>query len=371
MTFQSVDVGLASSHSVEVMVNCAKAAEGAGYGTVWLAELYYARGLIAATTAVALATKRIKIGYGIISPFARHPGVIATETATLDELSNGRMICGMGIAQIAVDRQGFVGPRPAVSLKEAVEMLRALFAGKNLVYDGQFFKFTSPGSPIFFPQRRPGGIPIHLGVMGEKSLQMAGRLADGVLLGMFSTPGMARWAKSQIEIGLAQAGRRWEDFEYRSYVTFSVGKNARKAKDLVRPLLAAYLSEGVSTSATNADSPRWKYSGVLPDELLAVKAEVGKYWRESREKAAQSIPVSFIDKMIVAGEPDECRERIKRYGDAGVKIPVPYHVWGEDPAAAIKLAAREVFAEWLPCAKKPRKVKKKAPAPSAKRRRRR
>ena len=368
MTFETIDVGLASSHSVDVMVAAAKAAEAAGYGTVWLAELYYARGLIATATAVALATKRIKIGYGIISPFARHPGVIATETATLDEISKGRMICGMGIAQIAVDRQGFIGPRPAVSLKEALEMLRILFAGKNLVYDGQFYKFTPPGSPIFFKPYRPN-IPIHLGVMGEKSLQMAGRLADGVLLGMFSTPGMARWAKSQIEIGLKQAGRRWEDFAYRSYVTFSVDKNARKAKDLVRPLLAAYLSEGVSTSATNADSPRWKYSGVTADELLAVKAEVGKYWREDRAKAGQAIPISFIDKMIVAGEPDECRERIARYGEAGIKIPVPYPVWGEDPAAAIKLAAREVFAEWLPRAKRPRRAKMKAAPRRARRRR--
>ena len=341
--FKSVDLGFASSHRVEDMVRWSQLAEAEGFDAVWLAELYYARGLITTCAAVAAATSKIKIGFGIISPFSRHPGVVAMETATLDELSGGRMILGMGISQIAVDRQGIGNARAAVSLREAMDILRLFFAGEQVVYDGEFFKMTAPGSSLFFePVRRD--VPIHLGVMGPKSLELAGRAADGVLLGMFSTPGFAKWARGHIEKGLASAGRSSDDFEYRSYITFSVDKDAAKAKDAVRGILAAYLSEGVSTSATNAESPRWKYSGATADELLAVKAEVGKYWSQGdREKAGQAIPVDFIDKLIVAGEPDECAERLLAYAEAGVDIAVPYQVMGPDPDASIRLAAREIL----------------------------
>lgn len=345
--FKSVDIGFASSHRVEDIVRWAQIAEVEGFGAIWIGELYYARGLITTCAAVASATTKIKIGFGIISPFSRHPGVIAMETATLDELSSGRMILGMGISQTAVDRQGIGNARSAVSLREAMEMLRSFFAGEQVVYDGEFFKMTAPGRPLYFKPLR-SDVPIHLGVMGPKSLELAGREADGVLLSMFSTPGFAKWARGHIEKGLAAAGRSWDDFEFRSYVTFSVDKDATKAKDAVREVLAAHLSEGVSTSAANADSPRWKYSAVTADELLAVKAEVGKYWSQGdREKAGRAIPVEFIDKLVVAGEPDECVERMRAYGEAGVDIPVPYQVMGPDPDNAIRLAGREVFPKLI------------------------
>ena len=341
--FKSFEIGLASSHRVDDMVRWAQIAEQEGLGAVWIAELYYGRGLMTTCAAIAQATSKIKIGFGIVSPFARHPAVIAMEAGSIDEISNGRLMIGLGIGQMAVTRQGVGNPRPAVSLKEAVEIVRRMIAGEQVVYEGSFFEMTPPGSPLFFDTLRKE-VPIHLGVMGEKSLELAGRIADGVLLGMFSTPGMARWARSRIEEGLARAGRSWDDFEYRSYITFSVDKDAARAKDAVRGILAAYLSEGVSTSATNADSPRWKYSGVSADELLSVKAEVGKYWSQGdRAKAERAIPVPFIDKLIVAGEPDECIERFRAYAEGGLDIAVPYQVMGPDPDASIRLAAHEIF----------------------------
>ena len=342
-TFKSFEIGLATSHRIEDMVRWAQIAEAEGLGGIWIAELYYGRGLIATCASIAAATSKIKIGFGIVSPFARHPAVIAMEAGSIDEISNGRLMIGLGVGQMAVTRQGVGNPRPAISLKEAVEIIRAMIAGEQVVYEGRFFEMTPPGSPLFFETLRKE-VPIHLGVMGEKSLQLAGRIANGVLLGMFSTPGMAGWARGQIEAGLAQAGRSWDDFEFRSYITFSVDKNATKAKDSVRGILAAYLSEGVSTSATNPDSPRWRYSNVTPEELLSVKEEVGKYWSKGdQKKAEQSIPVPFIDKMIVAGEPDECVERFAAYAEAGLDIAVPYQVMGPEPDDAIRLAAREIF----------------------------
>ena len=341
--FKSFEIGLASSHRIGDMVRWAQIAEREGIGAVWIAELYYGRGLMTACAAIAQATEKIKIGFGIVSPFARHPAVIAMEAGSIDEISEGRLMIGLGIGQMAVTRQGVGEPRPAVSLKEACEIVRRMIAGEQVVYEGRFFSMTPPGSPLFFDTLRKR-VPIHFGVMGEKSLRLAGRIADGVLLGMFSTPGMARWARGRIGEGLAGAGRSWDDFEFRSYITFSVDRDAAKARDAARGILAAYLSEGVSTSATNADSPRWKYSGLSADELLGVKAEVGRYWSAGdRAKAEQAIPAAFIDKMIVAGEPDECVERFRAYAEAGLDIAVPYQVMGPDPDRSLRLAAREIF----------------------------
>ena len=341
--FTEIDVAFATSHRVDDVVDYAKIAEQEGFDSIWLAELYYNRGLVATAAAVAANTKRMKLGLGIISPFSRHPGLVAMESATLDEMSGGRLVLGLGIAQIATDRQGIENARPAVSLREGVEVLRQFFSGQTVIYDGQFFKITPPGTALgFVPLRRD--IPIYIGGMGPKSLELAGRIADGVILGMFSTPSFIRWVRQQIERGLTASGRTWDDFDLRSYITFSIDQDSRRAKDATRKILAAYLSEAVSTSASNVGSPRISYPGIDQDEFTRVKAEVGKYAaRGKMDQAEQSIPIEFIDQMIVAGTPEECRAKLAEYADAGLGTPALYQVMGPDTREGIRLAAREIL----------------------------
>ena len=341
--FSEIDVAFGSSHPPGDIVEYGRIAEREGFDSIWLAELYYHRGLISVASAVAANTERIKLGLGIVSPFSRHPGVIAMEAATLDEMSGGRLLLGVGISQIAVDRQGITDAKPAVSLREAIEILRGFFAGETVVYDGRFFKMAAPGARLGFTPRRRS-VPIYVGGMGPKSLELAGRIADGAILGMFSTPGFIRYVRESVEKGLRASGRTWQHFDLRSYITFSIHEDSRLAKDATRKILVEYLSERVSTSASNLGSPRLRYSGVDEREFARVKSGVMQYMAQGRpEEAEQSIPVELIDRLIVAGTPAECRAKLKEYLDAGLDVPVLYHVLGPDTKTGIRLAAKEIL----------------------------
>ena len=206
--------------------------------------------------------------------------------------------------------------------------MRAFFAGERIVYDGKMFEMLEPGGSFVFEPLR-ADIPIHIGGMGPKSLELAGRAADGEILGMFSTPGFTRYAREPVAAGLEAGRRSWDDFEYRSYLTFCVDDDSDRAKAAVRPTLVGYLSGGHSASAAEPGSPRWRYSGVGDDELAAVKAAVSeRVAAGDMAGAAASIPLAFVDKLIVAGTPDECRAKLQEFADAGLDYPVLYHVGG-------------------------------------------
>lgn len=337
--FKTAEIGFATAQRIDDLVRYAQLAEQNGFTSFWLGERYYARGIYTAAAAIAAATKTIKIGLGIVSPFTRHPSMIAMETAALDEFSQGRVMLGLGVSQISAQRQGVENTRPATSLKETIEILRGFFAGETVVYDGQMFEMNEPGGAFVFEPYR-ADIPIHIGGMGPKSLELAGRMAAGEILGMFSTPGFTRYAREPIGVGLAASGRSWADFEYRSYITFCVDDDSERAKNTVRPMLVGYLSGGHSASAAQPGSARWRYSGVSDDELAAVKRGVSeRVAAGDMAGAAASIPTDFVDKLIVAGTPQECRDKLQEFADAGLDHPVLYHVQGRDPTRSIAQAA--------------------------------
>ncbi|MDA0262266.1 MAG: LLM class flavin-dependent oxidoreductase, partial [Proteobacteria bacterium] len=186
--FKTAEIGFATAQRIEDLVRYAQLAEQNGFTSFWLGERYYARGIYTAAAAVAVATKKIKIGLGIVSPFTRHPSMIAMETAALDELSEGRVMLGLGVSQISAQRQGVADTKPVTSLKETIAILRGFFAGDRVVYDGLMFQMNEPGTSFVFEPYR-ADIPIHIGGMGPKSLELAGRLAAGQILVMFATPG--------------------------------------------------------------------------------------------------------------------------------------------------------------------------------------
>ena len=131
--FKTAEIGFATAQRIEDLVRYAQLAEASEFTSFWLGERYYARGIYTAAAAIAAATKTIKIGLGIVSPFTRHPSMIAMETAALDEFSRGRVMLGLGVSQISALRQGVKNTPPATSLKETIEIVRGFFAGDAVV----------------------------------------------------------------------------------------------------------------------------------------------------------------------------------------------------------------------------------------------
>jgi 5,10-methylenetetrahydromethanopterin reductase len=155
------------------------------------------------------ATSRIGLGITVTDPYTRHPALTAQATATLSEATGGRLRVFLGAGSHFESLPGYASVRPAVGIRETIELLRHLYAGERVTLDGEIVKFTE-GTFDFdlAPELRP---KLWVAGRGEHVLRTGGAVADGVLIGSFATPAGVRWAKDQIARGLDATGRSWAD----------------------------------------------------------------------------------------------------------------------------------------------------------------
>ena len=193
-----------SMEPVEETLRMAQACDRAGFYSFWLAEAYpwwrkhtmEARSSTAITAILARETKRIVIGWGIISPYTRHPVQIGMEARVMQEVAGeGRFLLGLGASKIFMRETG-EGERgraitPAVVLKESIEIVRAVLSGREVHYEGKAFSASLPalqdGTPV--PSH---SVPIYVGATGPVLQRMAGAMADGLLTASITTPAFVR-----------------------------------------------------------------------------------------------------------------------------------------------------------------------------------
>ena len=157
----------------------ARAAETNRFTTVWFAENPFERGVFPLASACLLATQRIRIGIGIVNPYMRHPAQIAMEFAALDEIAPGRCLLGIGSGIGAqIERLGY-RYRPLPAMADAIHIVRAMLRGETVRYQGP--AFSADGVALRFqPARRDA--PIYMAAMGDRSLGLCGRIADGLIV---------------------------------------------------------------------------------------------------------------------------------------------------------------------------------------------
>lgn len=179
-------------HEVPVhAVEWARAAERAGFGSVWIVEDYYHPGAFALAGAVAAATDRIAVGLGVVNPYTRHPALLAMEVAALAGVAPERIVLGLGTS----NRNWIEGEMripfktPLQALRECVEIVRRLLAGERLGFHGECFDLENVRL-TWAPAAR--GVPILLGVKGPKALRLAGEIADGVHGAVLTSPNHVR-----------------------------------------------------------------------------------------------------------------------------------------------------------------------------------
>src|SRR5437762_2401347 len=220
-------------------------AESAGFDSVWAAEAY---GSDAATVLAWLAanTEKIRLGSAIFQMPGRSPAMTAMTAATLDNISNGRMILGIGSSgpQVA---EGWHGQRFARQLRrtrEYVEVLRTALARERLVHDGEIYQLPLPDGPgkalklmITPVQER---IPIFIAAIGPKNTALTGEIADGWIPFMFAAE-HAEDIRKPLEEGLARAGRTLDDIEIAPTVNVCIDDDIDRARDVMRPFLALYV----------------------------------------------------------------------------------------------------------------------------------
>jgi F420-dependent oxidoreductase-like protein len=306
-------LGLSSEDQLEIV----KEAERLGYDSVWAAEAY---GSDAATILgwVAGQTDRIKIGSAIFQMPARSPAMTAMTAATLDQLSGGRMLLGIGSSgpQVA---EGWHGQRFARQLqrtREYVAVVRKVLNRERLEFHGETLELPLPDGPgkalkltIAPVQDR---IPIYLAAIGPKNTQLAGEIADG-WIPIFFSPEHVGELRPLLEEGAARAGRSLNGFDIAPTVNVSIDDDLSAARDRMRPFIALYVGGMGSRKQNfyNALAVRYGF------EEAARKVQ-DLYLEGKRDEAAAAVPDELVDTVTLCGPADRVRERIGVYRDAGV-----------------------------------------------------
>lgn len=305
-------------------------ADQLGYDSAWFGEDYFYQGGIATATAVAERTSKVDIGLGILTPLARHPALTVMEVAALDHIADGRTILGYGAGvrywmwQMNLDYSS-----PLTALREAVGISRDLFNGETSNHEGRFYQLKNV--KLGFDPRR-ADIPIYLGVEGPKMLQLSGELCDGTILSVLASPAYVKFAWDNVRTGCAVSGRDPESHKMIVYVIFAMGEDGAKARDAVRQTIAEYLGAG------GRPTPLTQLAGV-PDDLMA---ELGRVYREGRIPT-ELIPDDLVNKVAVAGTPDECEAGIRALIEAGADEVVFFPMPPDNTEALVKSIASDLL----------------------------
>ena len=301
------------------IVESSRAAEDAGWDSVWLGEDYFYRGGATMAAAVASATSRVGIGVGIMTPLPRHPALIAMEIGALQELSGGRIMPGIGAGVAVWMRQmGFEYRSPLTVMREGVELTRRLLAGELVSAEG-LFKLDRV--KLNFPTTAG---PVLLGAVGPKALQLAGEVADGTVLSVLSGPGYVGWARERIREGQVGAGRGGKPHLVVAYLFLALAETRQAGCDLVRPVVAEYLSAGGVNSLTREAG--------IPDQVIAELN--GEYLRG--HVPVDRITDAMVDAVAAAGPAEHCAAWIRRLGAAGADVVALLPVPLDDVAAGVE-----------------------------------
>jgi 5,10-methylenetetrahydromethanopterin reductase len=295
-------VALPLDEPVEELVATARTAEELGYGFVWANDDRLQRDVFEVLASFALATERIHLGPGVTNPYSRHPALIATAIATLAELSGGRAVLGLGAGGTNHRALGIDRAAPAAALREAIELIRGLLAGREVTVEGRVIR-AYEAELDFDPPAEP--IPIYVGARGPRVLELAGELADGVIVGNVTTVEAWTYALDRVRAGAARAGRDPGGLRVTAWVYSCISDDPAEALTAVRPMVATSL---VTSRATLP-----QLGVTMPPRFRAVMEELG--WRLDRgavEHAAHEVPDEVVHGFALAGAPGECRNRLDR-----------------------------------------------------------
>jgi F420-dependent oxidoreductase-like protein len=306
-------LGLSSQDQLEIV----QEAERLGYDSVWTAEAY---GSDAATILawIAAQTTKIKIGSAIFQMPARSPAMTAMTAATLDQLSDGRMLVGIGSSgpQVAEGWHGQRFGKQIQRTREYVEVVRMALARQRVEYHGETIELPLPNGPgkalkltIAPVQER---IPIYLAAIGPNNTRLAGEIADGWIPTMFSPEHVAD-ARALLEEGAARAGRSLDGFDIAPTVPVSVTDDREAARNVMRAYLALYIG-GMGSREKNFYNLLVQRYG-FEDAAREVQ---DLYLGGKKEEAAAAIPAELIDTVTLCGPKDFVRERLRVYRESGV-----------------------------------------------------
>jgi 5,10-methylenetetrahydromethanopterin reductase len=307
-------VGFNPLFPVQEMTRLAQRAEEKGYDSVWVHESLYQRDVVTYLASILSSTKRIKAASGVINTFTRHPVTAAVTFANLAEMSQGRAILGLGLGSFpTIPLIGYrIFPasetRPLKRLEEYVMLMRRVWSGEKVSFDGDFFtlKDLELGFKLAYP------VPLYVAALFPMALRFAGRWADGAIL----SPSLATVEGTARMVGFVKEGEasRGRKVEKASYIMTSLDPDPRAARETVRKFyfFIYQLSEVLPANTLE------RY-GVTEERLLPMK----QAWKRGDvAEASRLVPEEAIDALTIAGRREDAVRRLDEYTKAGVELPI-------------------------------------------------
>jgi 5,10-methylenetetrahydromethanopterin reductase len=296
--------------TVAQLIERAKLGETNGYSTVWVADERFYREVYSCLGQLAAHTSRVLLGPCVTDPFARHPALTAMAIATLDEISGGRAILGIGagisgFAELGIDRR-----KPARAIGEAIELIRRLLRGETVDFRGDVVAFEH-GRLSFLPIRPE--IAIYVASNGPLGQRIAAELADGVIMEACASAAEIRAFRAAVERSARRAGRDPQAVRVIARLNTCIAADGRAARDAVRPTVARYLGAGRLRSRTAAGEGL-----ALPAEALATVA--GAAYAAGVTPYLPLLPLitdRHVDAFTLAGTVDEVTEHAIALREAG------------------------------------------------------
>lgn len=296
--------------SLKDMMTCSRYAEEAGLESVWISEAW-GRDAFLALAAVASATQRIKLGTGIVNVYSRSPAALAMAITTLDDLSKGRAILGLGSsgARVIESWHGLRYERPFGRLREAVTIVQQVLSGSQVNLQGSVFQVSDFRLAVQPPQHK---IPIYLAALGPKMLRLAGRIADGVLL-YLCPPSKIPDTIAEIRKGADYGKRSPADIDVAALLPTFVSENREEARKSVAAMVAYYVG-GMGT---------YYHRQVSKSGFEAEANSIRAAWKSGdRVSATKMVTDPLLDSMALAGSAKECRTRLEEFRSAGIALPI-------------------------------------------------
>ena len=292
---------LGSLLTIEQILTCSKKLNKFKPDTVWIPETWGMENF----SILSLASKEntfSKIGSSIINIYSRSPSLIAMGAATIDTISNRRLVLGLGTSSqpLVEDFHGDKFERPLKRMEECVEIIRLILSGKLLNYDGEIFSLRN-FSLLIKPPRNT--IPIYLAAVNEKMVELTWKIADGVIF--YLRP------KSEIKSTLAKMQKQ-KNIDTSLQIITCVNDDSEKAMTRAKKTLAFYISVGKIYREFLA-------SNGFENETKNIFEE---YKKTDLVNNYELVPESMVNELCIAGTPNECRNQLKQFRETGIDLPI-------------------------------------------------
>ena len=305
----NLELQLLGDVSVARLIDRARLAEANNYSAVWVSDERFYRDVYMCLAQIAAHTSHVRVGTSVTDPYARHPALTAVAMATLDEISGGRAVLGIGagisgFAELQIDRQ-----KPARAMREAIAVIRGLLSGETVDFHGDVI--TLNHGRLSFAAGRV--IPVYVASNGVMGQRMAAEVANGIIVNACASVAEVRALRAAVDEAARRVGRDPQAVKIAARLNTCVAANGQAARDAVRPSVARYLGAPVHLRTLELQGL------ALPTEAVAQVA--GAPYSAGTKPYMPLIPLitdRHVDALTLAGTADEVVAHAVSLRDAGV-----------------------------------------------------